>query len=85
MKKRILNLDVEADRVIDYIVSYVSSNGYPPSVRNISDALDLRSPSTTHKLIRRCVSNGYIEVDEKIPRAIRITKEGKKFSKRRLR
>lgn len=35
-------------KILDYISKYTDENGYPPSVREICQAVDLRSPSTVH-------------------------------------
>lgn len=85
MDKRILDLDLAVNSVVAFIVKYISDNGYPPSIRNISDALDLRSPATTHKVLNKCVKAGFIEVDPKIPRAIRVTTDGRKLAVKRPR
>ena len=35
-------------QIYEYIVSFTEENGYPPSVREIGEAVDLKSPSTVH-------------------------------------
>ena len=83
--KRIYDFSEEMNKTVSFIASYITEKGYPPSVRNISDALDLRSSATTAKILNKCVIAGLIEVDPKIPRAIRITTQGKKISTKRPR
>ena len=35
-------------RILDYVTAFTRENGYPPTVREICDAVGLRSPSTVH-------------------------------------
>lgn len=48
-------------RVYDYIVESIRRHGYAPSVREIGEALGLKSPSTVHFHIRHLQELGYIE------------------------
>lgn len=59
-------------RVYDYIVEHTREYGYPPSVREIGEALDLRSPSTVHFHIKKLEELGYIEKGAGKGRAIRL-------------
>lgn len=59
-------------RVYDYIVQCVREQGYPPSVREIGEALSLRSPSTVHFHIKHLEELGYIEKGAGKGRAIRL-------------
>ncbi len=59
-------------QVLDYILSTVQSRGYPPSVREIGDAVGLSSPSTVHSHLNGLVKAGYIRKDPSKPRAIEI-------------
>lgn len=83
--KRVYDFNEEVNNTVSFISSYIKEKGYPPSIRNISDALDFRSSATTAKIINKCVIAGLIEVDPKIPRAIRVTTEGKKCRTKRPR
>ena len=83
--KRVYDFNEEVNKTVSFISSYIKEKGYPPSIRNISDALDLRSSATTAKILNKCVIAGLIEVDPKIPRAIRVTTEGKKCRTKRPR
>ncbi len=62
-------------RVYDYIAESVRQNGYPPSVREIGEALDLRSPSTVHFHIKHLEELGYIEKGAGKGRAITLKGE----------
>lgn len=61
-------------KVYDYLVSFVAERGYPPSVREIGEALQLRSPSTVHFHLKHLAELGYIEKDAGKGRAITLTK-----------
>lgn len=61
-------------KVYDYLVSFITDRGYPPSVREIGEALDLRSPSTVHFHLKHLAELGYIEKDAGKGRAIALTK-----------
>lgn len=58
--------------IIDFIKSEVSAKGYPPSVREIADAVGLASSSTVHGHLERLENKGYIRRDPTKPRAIEI-------------
>jgi len=60
-------------RVLDFILSTVEERGYPPSVREIADAVGLASPSTVHAHLEALQKKGYIRKDATKPRAIEIS------------
>jgi repressor LexA len=60
-------------QVLDYIKSTVEERGYPPSVREIGDAVGLSSPSSVHAQLNSLVAAGMIKKDPSKPRAIMIT------------
>ena len=47
--------------ILEYIESFAQENGYAPSVREIGDAVGLRSPSTVHAHLRILEENGYLQ------------------------
>lgn len=47
--------------VMDFIVSFINDNGYPPSFREIASGLDLASPSTVHVHIQSLRERGYLK------------------------
>lgn len=59
-------------QVLDFLTETVSDRGYPPSVREICDAVGLSSPSTVHSHLSSLVKAGYIRRDPSKPRAIEI-------------
>lgn len=56
----------------DYICSYTAQHGYPPSVRDIGQAIGLSSPSTVHSHLHKLEDAGYIRRDPNKPRTIEI-------------
>ena len=58
--------------ILDYIKEQVSTKGYPPSVREIAEAVGLASSSTVHGHLLRLESKGYIRRDPTKPRAIEV-------------
>ena len=59
-------------KIYDYIVESVRERGYPPSVREIGQAVELRSPSTVHFHLKKLADAGYIEKDAGKGRAITL-------------
>lgn len=59
-------------QVLDYVRSEVHKKGYPPSVREIGEALGLSSSSTVHSHLAALESKGYIRRDPTKPRALEI-------------
>jgi len=74
-------------QVLDYIKQTVNDRGYPPSVREIGDAVGLSSPSTVHSHLNSLVEAGMIKKDASKPRAIMImdNSKGSKVDDRRTR
>lgn len=62
-------------RVYDYIVQSMEQNGYAPSVREIGDALGLKSPSTVHFHVKHLEEMGFLEKCTGKSRAIVLKKQ----------
>ena len=60
-------------RIYDYIVSCIREQGYPPSVREIGEAVGLKSPSTVHFHLKHLEEAGVIEKGAGKGRAIALT------------
>jgi repressor LexA len=58
--------------ILQYIKEEVKSKGYPPSVREIGEAVGLASSSTVHGHLARLESKGLIRRDPTKPRAIEV-------------
>lgn len=58
--------------ILDYIKSQILTKGYPPAVREICEAVNLKSTSSVHSHLETLEKNGYIRRDPTKPRAIEI-------------
>ncbi|MDT8716395.1 transcriptional repressor LexA [Clostridium sp. 19966] len=59
--------------VYDFLKKYTEDKGYPPSVREICEAVELKSTSTVHGHLKRLEKKGLIRRDPTKPRALEIT------------
>lgn len=58
--------------ILEYIKNEISNRGFPPSVREICEAVNLKSTSSVHSHLETLEKNGYIRRDPTKPRAIEI-------------
>jgi repressor LexA len=56
----------------DYVVEYVDDHGYPPTVREIGEAVGLASPSTVHAHLANLERAGLLKRDPTKPRALEL-------------
>ena len=61
--------------ILDFIKSEILKKGYPPAVRDICQAVRLKSTSSVHSHLETLEKNGYIRRDPTKPRAIEIMDE----------
>lgn len=61
-------------RVLEYMKKIIDEKGYPPTVREIGEALSIKSTSSVHKTISQLEKKGYIQKDKAKPRALSIVK-----------
>lgn len=59
--------------VFEFIKSYISQKGYPPSVREICVGVDLKSTSTVHGHIESLIKKGLLKKDPTKPRTLELT------------
>jgi repressor LexA len=59
-------------QILDVIVEHQADRGYPPSVREIGEAVGLRSPATVKSHLDNLRDAGYIVRDPSKPRAIQV-------------
>jgi repressor LexA len=62
-------------QVLDFIDAEVRERGYPPSVREIGEAVGLSSPSTVHAHLAALQDKGYLRRDPTKPRALEVALE----------
>lgn len=65
-------ISAKQQEILDYIKSEILSKGYPPAVREICEAVHLKSTSSVHSHLETLEKNGYIRRDPTKPRAIEI-------------
>ena len=58
--------------ILEYIKDEILKRGYPPAVREICEAVNLKSTSSVHSHLETLEKNGYIRRDPTKPRAIEI-------------
>ncbi|MEG0013485.1 MAG: transcriptional repressor LexA [Cellulosilyticaceae bacterium] len=68
-------LSVKQEQILNYIKQLLKERGYPPSVREICIAVDLKSTSTVHSHLTTLEKKGYIRRDPTKPRAIEVLDE----------
>jgi repressor LexA len=66
------NLTKRQQEILDFLRSFTAENGYPPSVREIGEAVGLSSSSTVHSHLIALESKGYIHRDASSARALVI-------------
>ena len=62
----------------DFLVEYVDGHGYPPTVREIGEAVGLASPSTVHAHLANLERAGFLKRDPTKPRALELRRETKR-------
>jgi repressor LexA len=66
--------------ILDFLVDYVDRQGYPPTVREIGEAVGLASPSTVHAHLANLERAGLLRRDPTKPRALELLVGGRKRS-----
>ena len=64
-------------QILDFVTKYVDAHGYPPTVREIGEAVGLASPSTVHAHLANLERAGLIKRDPTKPRALELRREPK--------
>ena len=70
--------------ILEYIKSQIINKGYPPSVRDICEAVELKSTSSVHSHLETLEKNGYIRRDPTKPLAIEIIDDNFNLTRREL-
>lgn len=65
-------ITAKQQQILEYIKEEILKRGYPPAVREICEAVNLRSTSSVHSHLETLEKNGYIRRDPTKPRAIEI-------------
>ena len=70
--------------ILEYIKAEILNRGYPPAVREICEAVKLKSSSSVHAHLETLEKNGYIRRDPTKPRAIEIVDENFNLTRREM-
>ena len=70
--------------ILEYIKSEILNRGYPPTVRDICEAVHLKSTSPVHSHLESLEKNGYIRRDPTKPRAIEIVDDNFNLTRREV-
>ena len=70
--------------ILEYIKQEILNKGYPPAVREICEAVDLKSTSSVHSHLETLEKNGYIRRDPTKPRAIEIIDDNFNLTRREV-
>ncbi|NWL89586.1 hypothetical protein DMN77_18725 [Paenibacillus sp. 79R4] len=66
---------------LQFIKSFVSNNGYPPTVREIADHMHYQSASTAFQLLEQLVKKGYVNKGDR-PRMIQLTQQAEALTRK---
>lgn len=72
------------EEILTFIQRYADAHGYPPSVREIGQALGLTSSSTVHSHLSALEKKGYLRRDPSKPRALEILKDEHEIPSKRV-
>ena len=72
------------EEILEYIKSQILERGFPPAVREICEAVNLKSTSSVHSHLETLEKNGYIHRDPTKPRAIEIIDDNFNLTRREV-
>ncbi len=74
MAKRHPGLSERHRKIMEFLSTFQNENGYPPSIRQIGDSIDVKSTSLIDYYLNQLQEMGYIEREGRISRSIRVLK-----------
>lgn len=77
-------ISAKQKEILEYIKSQILERGFPPAVRDICEAVGLKSTSSVHSHLETLEKNGYIRRDPTKPRAIEILDDSFNFNRREM-
>ena len=77
-------ISAKQQEILEYIKSQILERGFPPAVRDICEAVHLKSTSSVHSHLETLEKNGYIRRDPTKPRAIEILDDSFNFTRREM-
>ena len=77
-------ISAKQSEILEFIKQSILTRGYPPAVREICEAVHLKSTSSVHSHLETLEKNGYIRKDPTKPRAIEIIEDCFNLARREL-
>lgn len=77
-------ISAKQQEILEYIKSQILERCFPPAVRDICEAVHLKSTSSVHSHLETLEKNGYIRRDPTKPRAIEILDDSFNFTRREM-
>ncbi|MGN0341547.1 MAG: transcriptional repressor LexA [Roseburia sp.] len=77
-------ITAKQQEILEYIKNEILNKGYPPAVREICEAVHLKSTSSVHSHLETLEKNGYIRRDPTKPRAIEIIDDNFNLTRREV-
>ena len=77
-------ITAKQEEILNYIKNEILERGFPPAVREICQAVNLKSTSSVHSHLESLEKNGYIRRDPTKPRAIEILDESFQMMRREM-
>ncbi len=77
-------LSAKQREILEYIKKEILNKGYPPAVREICEAVGLKSTSSVHAHLETLEKNGYIRKDPTKPRAIEVIDDTFNLTRREM-
>ena len=78
------NITPKQKEILEYIKDQILTRGFPPAVREICEAVQLKSTSSVHSHLETLEKNGYIRRDPTKPRAIEILDDNFNLTRREM-
>ena len=77
-------ISAKQSEILEFLKNTILTKGYPPSVREICEAVNLRSTSSVHAHLETLEKNGYIRRDPAKPRCIEIVDDSFNLTRREI-
>ena len=77
-------ITAKQQEILEYIKNTILNKGYPPAVREICEAVHLKSTSSVHSHLAALEEKGYISRDPTKPRTIEILDDSFNFNRREM-
>jgi repressor LexA len=69
------NLSTRQKKILKFIETFITQNGYPPTIREIGEAVDIASTSVVNYNLNKLVERGFIERAPEVSRGLRLVSQ----------